>query len=82
MGFIEMEVRSLGEDGHYEIDVKDSGDGFDWQSRTAADFMNDEASKRGRGLLVMQALADRVEYFDGGCRTVVTTTLNSGLAVQ
>jgi serine/threonine-protein kinase RsbW len=56
----EYEVRTSLTDELCEIRVVDTGRGFDHESMNARTF--DQASERGRGLLLMQALVDNIRF--------------------
>jgi anti-sigma regulatory factor (Ser/Thr protein kinase) len=66
-----IEVGASFEGDTLKIEVKDGGPGFDgWKS--AADTPRAVSSPRGFGLHIMRAVADRIEYRDGGRRVIIT----------
>jgi serine/threonine-protein kinase RsbW len=62
-------VVTLGFNSHsFRASVKDEGPGFDFQSAVDGNNAPDPMSERGRGLMIMQAFTDTLEfrYADGG----------------
>ena len=68
-GSIEVKASFTGD--ALTIEVKDDGPGFvGWKSPGVT--ARDARSPRGFGLHIMRAVADRIEFLDGGKRVVIT----------
>ena len=64
-----------------EFSIKDEGDGFDF--KTLPDPMNDDSA--GRGIFLIDQLADEVSWKDGGRKIVIlfkTTSMNFEVAMM
>jgi len=64
-GWLQVEVDGdgVGNEGRLQLQVRDSGDGFDSQG---GDSNTRHAVPHGRGVELVRSLCDRVEYSDGG----------------
>lgn len=71
-GSIEIEVRGTGRRTTYEIDVKDSGPGFDHRAEAQIGEAQTTLAGGGRGLYLVRSLCQRLEHLEGGTRTVAT----------
>ncbi|HEX5132498.1 MAG TPA: ATP-binding protein [Candidatus Krumholzibacteria bacterium] len=60
----------------FSASVKDEGPGFDFQSAVDGNNTPDPMSERGRGLMIMQAFTDSLNfrYADGGLYVELTKT--------
>jgi anti-sigma regulatory factor (Ser/Thr protein kinase) len=76
-GWVALEIRATDQAHILEIDVHDSGAGFDVQrsSGTAGSATGVAPARAGRGLDVLRNLCLRVAHLDGGTRTVATVSL-------
>ena len=69
-------IRVVFEDDQLQVEVKDEGDGFTVDG--LADPTADENLKKenGRGIFIMQNIADEVEYCDGGSKVLIKYTFD------
>ncbi|MBN9429248.1 MAG: fused response regulator/phosphatase [Burkholderiales bacterium] len=79
-GSIAIEIRALDSSGHIEIDVKDSGAGFDYTN--VLDTTEQDDALSGRGISLLQALCERIEHLESGTRTVATLKLAGAAALS
>jgi len=69
-------IRVVFKDDQLQVEVKDEGDGFTVDG--LADPTADENLKKenGRGIFIMQNIADEVEYCDGGSKVLIKYTFD------
>ena len=76
-GQVEVEIRATAQPQTYEIDVKDSGKGFDIRNHTQNALSGMPQSGGGRGLQLLRSLCQRLTYLDGGTRAIATVCLSA-----
>lgn len=76
-GQVDVEIRSTARPRTYDIDVKDTGKGFDIRGHADSAIAAIPESGGGRGLHLMRKLCERLVYLEGGTRAVATVCLSS-----
>lgn len=73
-----VEIRCRAEGGILEIDVKDQGEGFDYQHLIDPTRDENLDKPRGRGVFLIKKFMDRVEFLDNGSRIRMVKMLKRG----
>jgi serine/threonine-protein kinase RsbW len=78
----QIEVHCWTENGAVIVEIQDDGRGFEHQRIDDPVIRRAAAQQRGRGIFLMHALTDRVEFEDQGRRVRLTKRLPPATAVE
>ena len=68
-------IRVIYTEDNLHIEVKDEGDGFIAESIADPTTIENLKKENGRGIFILQQIADEVNYFDGGSKVLIKYTL-------
>jgi len=68
-------IRIIFEDDQLHVEVKDEGIGFVVEEIDNPTENENLKKENGRGIFIMQNIADEVEYYDGGSKVLIKYTL-------
>ena len=68
-------IRVIFEDDQLHVEIKDEGVGFIVDEIDNPTENENLKKENGRGIFIMQNIADKVEYCDGGSRVLIKYTL-------
>lgn len=68
-------IRVVYAEDQLQIEVKDEGDGFIVESIADPTIGVNLKKENGRGIFILQQIADEVEYYDGGSKVLIKYTL-------
>lgn len=68
-------IRVVYAEDQLQIEVKDEGDGFIVESIADPTIGVNLKKESGRGIFILQQIADEVEYYDGGSKVLIKYTL-------
>lgn len=71
-GEVTVEIRESSQAGLIDIEVRDSGQGFDLNTQAATAAATSSHPGAGRGLHLLQCLCERVEHRNAGRHTIAT----------
>lgn len=69
-------IRVVLEDDQLYIEVKDEGEGFTYESIADPTAVENLKNENGRGIFIMQNIADEVEFCDGGSKVLIKYTFD------
>ena len=67
------------DDDHVILEVEDEGNGFDYETVLKRSGVIDREAESGRGIFLMQKMADEVEFFNGGRGVRLRFALDKGV---
>jgi serine/threonine-protein kinase RsbW len=67
-------IRVVFKDDQLQIEVKDEGVGFTVDGLANPTVNENLKKENGRGIFIMQNIADEVKYFDGGSKVLIKYT--------
>ncbi|NPA34846.1 MAG: ATP-binding protein [Chlorobi bacterium] len=70
---------SLSEDDHAVLEIEDEGNGFDYETVLKQSGVIDIEAESGRGIFLMQKMADDIEFFNGGRGVRLKFAINKGV---
>lgn len=70
-------IRVVFEDDLLQIEVKDEGAGFIVENIADPRARENLKKESGRGIFILQQIADEVNYYDGGSKVLIKYTLGS-----
>ncbi len=68
-------IRVVYTENKLHIEIKDEGDGFIAESIADPTTIENLKKENGRGIFILQQIADEVNYFDGGSKVLIKYTL-------
>jgi len=68
-------IRVVYTDDELQIEVKDEGEGFTIESIADPTANENLKKENGRGIFILQQIADEVNYCDGGSKVLIKYTL-------
>jgi serine/threonine-protein kinase RsbW len=69
-------IRVVLEEDQLYIEVKDEGEGFTYECIADPTAVENLKKENGRGIFIMQNIADEVEYCDGGSKVLIKYTFD------
>lgn len=67
------------DDDQVVLEVEDEGEGFDYETVLKRSGVIDIEAESGRGIFLMQKMADDIEFFNGGRGVRLKFTINKGV---
>ncbi len=67
------------DDDHVILEVEDEGEGFDYETVLKRSGVIDIEAESGRGIFLMQKMADDIEFFNGGRGVRLKFAINKGV---
>jgi len=69
-------IRVIFEDSQLHVEIKDEGIGFILEGIDNPTENRNLKKENGRGIFIMQNIADKVEYYDGGSKVLIKYTFD------
>ncbi len=76
---IRVLVAVCDEENKVMLEVEDEGEGFDYETVLKRSGVIDIEAESGRGIFLMQNMADEIEFFNGGRGVRLKFTLGEGV---